>query len=86
MLENQTATREQSCNEQLYRIDIERVRIVNDCRVWSAFVVKQQGVFQVSVSFAFCILVLQSPLKFALWRFQHARYMLEKHPVPISHS
>lgn len=48
MLENQTATREQPSNEQLYWLKIERVHLVNNCRVKSAIVASQQGLFQVS--------------------------------------
>lgn len=46
MLRNQTAIREQSSNEQLYRLDIECVRFANSPRVWIVFVASKQGLFQ----------------------------------------
>lgn len=52
-LEYQTAGREQSSGEHLYRLKIERVCLVNSRRVQAAFVANQQGSLQV-LSFLPC--------------------------------
>lgn len=46
MLENQIANTEQSSIEQLYRLEIERLRLVNNRRARSAFVANQKGHIQ----------------------------------------
>lgn len=50
MLENLTATRQQSSNKELCRLDIARVRLVNNHRIMSAFVANQRSPFQVPAS------------------------------------
>lgn len=50
MFENQTAAREQTWNEELYRIENEHVRLVNNLRARTFFITTQQGLFQVPVS------------------------------------
>lgn len=58
MLKNQTATGRQLSDEQLYRLDIERVRLVNNIRVRSVFVARKQGLFQVPAAVlcdSFCV-------------------------------
>lgn len=46
--------REQSSNEQLYWLDVERVSFVNKRRVGRAFVANQQGLFPITIFHAFC--------------------------------
>lgn len=47
MLKNQNVTKKQSSNEQLYRLDIARVRLVNNIWVKSTITANQQGLLQV---------------------------------------
>lgn len=49
-LEHQTAAREQFFNERLYRVVMERVSLVNICRVRTSFVANQQGASEVPLS------------------------------------
>lgn len=50
VLENQTATMEQSSDEQLFRLEIELVRFVSNRSVRGAFIADQQSLFQVQTS------------------------------------
>lgn len=50
MFENKNATGEQSISNQLYQLDIECIRLVNNHFATSAFVATQEGVFQVPAS------------------------------------
>lgn len=62
----QTTVEEQSSEEQLYHLDIERVRLVNSRRVRTFFVANQQGVFQVPSSVPWAYFDLATAWKFAL--------------------
>lgn len=53
MLENQTASGEQSTTAWFYGLDIDCVPLVNNRRARSAFVPKEQCVFQIPASFHF---------------------------------
>lgn len=58
ILKNQTAIKEQSSRQQLYWLEIERIRLVNNRRVGSAFDASQKGLFQVPFSVpcdSFCL-------------------------------
>lgn len=46
---DQTAASKQSTDDHLYRIDMERVHLVSNIRVRTAFVVNQVEVFEVSI-------------------------------------
>lgn len=50
ILENKNVTGEQSIDEQVYELNINRVRLVNNPRVRSSFAASQQGHFQVPTS------------------------------------
>lgn len=50
MLENQTASRKQSSKEQLYGVDIERVRLVSSSLVKSSFAANQKDLSEVPAS------------------------------------
>lgn len=47
MLEIHNASKEQSSSKQLYRLDIEHVRLVDNCHARSVFIANKQGPFQV---------------------------------------
>lgn len=53
VLKSQTAIKEQSSSEQLYRLERKRVHLVNNRRARSAFFAIEKGLFQVS-TFVLC--------------------------------
>lgn len=87
MLKKENATRKQLPIEQLYRLHDERIRLVSNRSVNSAFAFSQQSLFRVPTFFFLGIQsVPQTPSNLALWMSYPDGFSLMKHLVPILHS
>lgn len=70
MLEKQTDSKEQSSIEQLHRLDIDLARLVNNHRIRSVFVAKQQDLFQVLTFMSYISLGVPDFIKALILYFQ----------------